>query len=258
MKSFATFDKKGEPTPAGSKELVVTNEATNFAKLLDSMNVANRWLRGRRINWQTGECISYVPVWKTHCSLFVAAAALKLGVYILRPPEHKRKLLANAQCDWLRTNGDKQGWLKLKDSYQAQLVANYGCIVVATYKSTDPKRAGHIAIVRPTNKSEKDLKLEGAQITQAGRTNYVSTSTKEGFINHPGAFANNQINYYGHSTVFSKVEAVIERPLEKIPPISSNPFPLFRVINPNLQAKMHKHSINAAAEEHFWIFSLIR
>ncbi len=46
-------------------------------------------------------------------ALSLLMAALRFGVYILRPPAHGERLLANAQCRWLRTAGDREGWRRV-------------------------------------------------------------------------------------------------------------------------------------------------
>ena len=94
-----------------------------------------------------------------------------LGIYLLRPPEHPTVLLANAQYDWLFKSGKEQGWTQVPDGHRAQHLANEGYLVVAVYKESDPKHHGHIAIVRPSTKSDELIDAEGPQITQAGAHN---------------------------------------------------------------------------------------
>ena len=138
----------------------------------------------------------------THCSAFVAAAAKKLDVYILRPPDHGQILLANAQYDWLESAGARQGWRSLPDGEQAQLSANRGDLVVATYRNHRDNKPGHIAIVRPSDKPLRAIMQEGPQITQAGGTNYTSTSVKNGFAGHPAAWAHQEVHYYAHAVTW--------------------------------------------------------
>ena len=152
-------------------------------------NVENRWLAGQHINWETGEPDNpnATKGIKTHCSTFVASVCKQRNIYILRPPEHKTGLLANAQFDWLFSEeAYKIGWRQIKDSiYQkAQELANKGYIVTAVYKNPDPKKPGHIALVMPTEKSIEDLYEEGPTVIQAGQTNYNSTPLKNGFKHH--------------------------------------------------------------------------
>src|SRR5437763_13768976 len=66
---------------------------------LDAMDVEHKWLAREYVKWETGEALDKAVTDgkpHTHCSAFVAAACKKLGVYILRPPEHKATQLANA------------------------------------------------------------------------------------------------------------------------------------------------------------------
>jgi hypothetical protein len=180
-----------EITPAGQR----------LATVLDSMHVEELWLAGHRVNWRTGKPEGK-PVTNgtshTHCSAFAAAASEKLGTYLLRPPEHSATLLANAQQDWLLTEGTNQGWYAVSSPLKAQELANAGQLVVVTYKSRNAETPGHIAIVRPCAKSEDKILSEGPQIIQAGAQNHASTSAKEGFKHHRGAFENHELLYFAH------------------------------------------------------------
>lgn len=187
------------PTQAASNS-VLRSDARKLAQALDDFQVETHWLKGVGVDWLTGEPNGKrVRVGDTHCSAFAAAAAYKLGVYILRPPEHKTTLLANAQNEWLNTQGAMQGWERVEDGAHAQALANQGYLVVASYKNPDPKKRGHIAIVRPSEKSITEILSDGPQIIQAGGTNYNSASLRQGFMAHPRAFPNNQIQFFVHN-----------------------------------------------------------
>jgi len=176
--------------------------AQQLSKVLDSMHVEELWLPGRQVEWRTG-----IPNGKvytnstshTHCSAFAAATAEKLGVYLLHPPEHSAVLLANAQQEWLCGQGTNQGWQPVKSPLAAQRLANDGLLVVVTCKNPDPKKPGHIAIVRPSQWSEAKILADGPEIIQAGGHNYTSATTREGFKNHPGAFEKGQLLYFSHT-----------------------------------------------------------
>ena len=194
-----------EITPAG-------RQLTTF---LDSMHVDQLWLPGRQVDWRTGEPNGKVysnATSHTHCSAFAAATAEKAGIYLLHPPEHSAVLLANAQQDWLCGAGTNEGWQRVKSPIEAQQLANQGWLVVVTCKNPDPKRPGHIAIVRPSTKSDDLLLAQGPDIIQAGAQNSNSTTTQEGFKRHPGAFENGQLLYFSHalSQTTPKLEAVPE------------------------------------------------
>ena len=127
----------------------------------------------------------------SHCSAFVASACKRLGIYILRPPAHIAKLLANAQFDWLTTGyAIKDGWQMISDSslfseyYTAQQYANEGKVVVAVYKNPDYSKPGHIAMVLPYKLGIKELNNQGPEIIQAGKENYHSAPLVIGFKNH--------------------------------------------------------------------------
>ncbi len=192
---FASLPCRAEEiTPAGRL----------LAQKLDAMDVEHLWLPGRSVNWKTGEPTGDPLPGKghTHCSAFAAEACRRLGIYLLRPPEHATAQLANAQFDWLPKTGKEQGWTQVPDGHQAQHFANQGYLVVAVFKESDPKHHGHIAIVRPSTKSGEAIDAEGPQVTQAGGHNARSTSLKKGFANHPDAWAKHEIRYFAH-----KVEA---------------------------------------------------
>src|SRR5262249_22231014 len=145
-----TIGTGGEITPQGRK----------LAKFLDGMDVEHLWLPKQAVNWKTGTPLS-APTTDgkahTHCSAFVAAACMRLDVYILRPPEHSTVLLANGQFDWLKAEGSKNGWKRVSTAINAQQYANKGFIVVATYKGETETKPGHIAIVRPSTKSNQKI-----------------------------------------------------------------------------------------------------
>lgn len=179
-----------------------TSAALRTFQTIDALDVERHWPSGVHVNWETG-----IPTGRlggrtgkhTHCSAFVASAAEKLGIYILRPPEHSQTLLANAQFDWLADKGASQGWTVLADAVEAQNRANQGDLVVAVYRNSHDDKPGHIAIVRPDNKTVADVEREGPQITQAGLANYRSTTLSAGFSSHPGAWANHEIRFYAHA-----------------------------------------------------------
>jgi len=182
----------------------ITPEGQHLAAVLDAMHVEEHWIAGAIVDWRTGD-----PTGRqlkegdtgrhTHCSQFTAAACEKLGIYLLRPPEHSAVLLANAQFDWLAKDGQAKGWTPIADGVTAQDLANRGQIVVAVCQNHDPKKSGHIAIVRPGKKTPVQIAAEGPDVIQAGGTNYNSASLKRGFANHPDAFPKGEIRYYTHT-----------------------------------------------------------
>jgi glutamine amidotransferase-like uncharacterized protein len=171
-------------------------------KRLEAMEVDKLWLPGAIVDWKTGlptgQAIKDAKNKHTHCSQFVAAATERLGVYVLRPPEHGVVLLANAQFNWLASDaGKKAGWVALKDGAAAQAAANDGRLVLASLKNPDPAKSGHIAIVRPGNKDAELLAKDGPDIMQAGGTNAMRTTLRKGFGNHKKEY--DQIAFYAHA-----------------------------------------------------------
>ena len=180
----------------------ITPEGKKLADFLDSMNVEKLWLAGAQVDWRTGEPNGKThqnPKTHTHCSAFAASAAERLGVYLLHPPEHSAVLLANAQQEWLCASGTNQDWYPVRSPLKAQALANEGQLVVVTCKNPNPDLPGHIAIVRPSTKSDQEILSEGPQVIQAGAVNYISTTTRQGFKNHHGAFENHQLLYFAHA-----------------------------------------------------------
>jgi len=172
-----------------------------LADVLDSMHVESHWIAGRHVNWRTGEPDARpVPLTghHSHCSAFVAAVATRLGIDILRPPEHTQLLLANAQCHWLANQGRAAGWQPVAAPLEAQTLANRGMLVVACYVDPNPVLPGHIAIVRPEALSRRRVESEGPQVTQAGIENFRSTSLAEGFRHHPRAWGRRAVRFYAH------------------------------------------------------------
>jgi hypothetical protein len=184
----------------------ITAEGKHLAEVLDSMHVEEHWIAGAIVDWRTGDptgqALKEGDTGKhTHCSQFTAAACEKLGIYILRPPEHGSVLLANAQYDWLPKEGKEKGWTPVADGVTAQDLANRGNIVVAVYQNQDPKKSGHIAIIRPGTKTPEQIAAEGPDVVQAGGTNFNSASLKRGFANHPQAFPKGEIRFYSHAPI---------------------------------------------------------
>ena len=188
----------------------ITAEGEKLRSFLDSMHVEEHWISGAIVDWRTGEPTGQ-PITDdgkhTHCSQFAAAACARLDIYLLRPPDHRGTLLANAQFDWLPAKGGETGWSPVADGKAAQDLANRGILVVAVYKNHDPKKSGHIAIIRPSTKSEAEIKAEGPEVTQAGGTNHNSCSLKEGFRNHPTGFEKDEIRYFSHAVTFPATAA---------------------------------------------------
>ena len=182
----------------------ITDEGKHLASVLDSMHVEEHWIAGAIVDWRTGDpsgqAIKATDTGKhTHCSQFAASACEKLGIYILRPPEHGAVLLANAQYEWLPKEGKDKGWTPVVDGVAAQDLANRGHVVVAVYQNHDPKKSGHIAIVRPGKKTPEQIAAEGPDVIQAGGTNFNTTNLQRGFANHPQAFPNGEIRFYAHT-----------------------------------------------------------
>jgi hypothetical protein len=184
----------------------ISAQGHRLEAVLDSMNVEALWLVHLHVNWETGKpdkAADYEgPGTATHCSAFAAAVGQKVGVYLLRPPEHSQVLLANAQAEWFRNQQAREaGWRSVDGPKQAQTLANQGNLVVIAYESPDLRKQGHVAIVRPAPRPQKLLDESGPLVTQAGQKNYTKTSAKIGFQGHPGAWPAG-VHYYMHPIEF--------------------------------------------------------
>lgn len=185
------------------QKLTITAGGQKLKEAYLAMNVENLWIAEHQVNWETGEPDMPESTHgnKTHCSAFIAATCKKLGIYILRPPEHGQVLLANAQEDWLSSAAGKSaGWKPLTDNddlYEnAQQLANSGKIVVAIYKNTDEKKPGHAALVMPDERSIKRLAAEGPEIIMAGTHNHNNISLKNGFHSHIEEWPEHAIKFF--------------------------------------------------------------
>lgn len=186
-------------SPANAADRPFTPRAEKLAHMLDSMQVEERWLAGVHVDWVTG-LPDGVPVSgpgrHTHCSAFAASFAMRVGVYLLRPPEHSQELLANAQCEWLAMEGRDAGWHAVPGHLAAQDIANRGDLVVATYHNHNSSKPGHIGIVRPSQKPNAQILAEGPDSIMASTINRRLVSIREGFAGHPTAWDNDEIFYY--------------------------------------------------------------
>jgi hypothetical protein len=187
----------------------VTSEGRRLAALLEATGVDHLWLAGRHIDWRSGEADGDRPDGRdesSHCSAFAAAVAASLGIYVLRPPEHPQQLLANAQAHWLAAEGASRGWRELADFRAAQREANQGHLVLEAFESPNPRRPGHVAIVRPSAKPDSRLASEGPDETQAGSFNAIDVATAEGFRQHRGAWlpgGAGGIRYFAHDIAWA-------------------------------------------------------
>ena len=181
----------------------ITQEGEKLSGSLDAMDVESHWLNHQHVNWETGEPDEgedYTgPGTHTHCSAFAAAAAKRLGVYLLRPPEHGQILLANAQFEWLGSEGgQKAGWRAVSGMEEAQRQANQGNLVLAAYESPNDRKPGHDAIVRPSKRPLETLLADGPELISAGVYNHNKVNARVAFEHHPGAFPAG-IRYYEHA-----------------------------------------------------------
>jgi hypothetical protein len=212
----ATAGDHPAPRTAGGRQL---------AAFLDGLDVESLWIRNYHIDWRTGVADGpeeTTPGGHTHCSAFVAAAADRLGIYILRPPEHKQMFLANAQERWLNgapgtgETAAAAGWRRLGQladpgvAVKAVSLANKGDLVVAVYfqppelTADGPKeRPGHAAIVRPSDKSVAAIERDGPDVIQAGMHNHRLVAMKTGFASHKEGWRDGTIEFFVHMTGFA-------------------------------------------------------
>jgi hypothetical protein len=198
-------------TPAGGPRL------TEF---LDALPVTTRWIHNHRVVWQTGQqnaAESQGTTEETHCSAFIAAVALMLDIYLLRPPHYGQQGLANAQADWLAgeatfagPTAKASGWIALGASGDAGALkaaveaANLGRLVVGVYKAPSGSTSdghGHTCIVRP--QSAAAVGDDGPHVMSVADVNRPDTPMRTAFHAHPDAWPD-RIALYAHPTDLEK------------------------------------------------------
>jgi hypothetical protein len=190
-------------TPAiWQHKLSIDDKGRALKQFYLGLNVENLWLSGQHVDWESGEPDKPGAEQDihTHCSAFVASACKRLNVYVLRPPEHKTQLLANAQFDWLASaEARNNGWMPINEENvyeEAQRTANKGFIVVATYKNADAKVPGHIALVTPAAITMEKIAESGPMLIMAGTHNWNYISLKAGFRSHIAGWPEHTILFY--------------------------------------------------------------
>jgi hypothetical protein len=190
-----------EVTPATNATTAYSN-ATMFGAFLDSLQVEDYWSMDTNVNWLTGapgpldSGPNQTIGAETHCSAFAAAVADLMNIYILRQPQASDLNLANHQAMWLATN--TMGWTNVVTPVEAQHLANSGNLVVASYENPDTNVSGHIAVLRPSNRTDVSVNLLGPEECQSGSTNYNDTVMTTGF---PGQFPES-ILFYSHAVTY--------------------------------------------------------
>jgi hypothetical protein len=93
----------------------------------------------------------------------------------------------------------------LPSPFEAQNAANRGELVLEAFENPDPRRPGHIAIIRPSLKTRAELNRDGPQEIQAGEQNAIDITTASGFRHHPGAWepgGAGELRYYSHAVTW--------------------------------------------------------
>lgn len=187
--------------PANATPINASGEA--LREYYDSFDLEHRWQKGQRIDWFTGASLRPADnTNSTHCSAFVAAALALQHIYMLHPPEHPLKLLANAQADYLQSpKAQQDGWRPLDaDFVHAQDMANQGYFTVAVVKNRNRQKPGHSALIYPMNYNEKDIKNNGPYVIQAGYQNGRGLSLIQGFSHHRRDI--NSLKFYYYHTPY--------------------------------------------------------
>ena len=166
----------------------ITTAGMSLDSTLTAMDVTHHWLPYKQVDdWKTGDIVVGVESPVTWCSSFVSAVCSHYHIK-LPSPDHHDNLLANIQAEWLLHKGHHAGWIIIHSPDRAQNRANEGQLVLAVYGNPDLDKPGHIAVLRPSIKPADLIATEGPQIVQVGMENVNSTSVKEGFKHHPGAW----------------------------------------------------------------------
>lgn len=182
--------------------LRVDQKGNNLKTFYLSLKVESLWLAGSHIDWQTGvpDKPEATTSTHTHCSAFVAAACKKVNMYVLRPPDHKQLLLANAQYTWLAgQDAADAGWRLISRGNRydsAQSMANRGMVVIAICKNLDDKKPGHAALIMPAEMTSNELVEKGPEVIMAGTHNHNAVSLKAGFKSHLTEWPEHEVLFY--------------------------------------------------------------
>lgn len=204
--------------------LVLFEEGKQLSRLYKSMDIEHLWQSGKHVDWETGVADNPYATSgiKTHCSAFAAAACKKMGIYLLRPPEHSEILLASAQFDWLKSeSAHNLGWRQISDPnllnvyIKAQDYANKGMMVVASYKNINPYKPGHIAIVTPSNLSVEEVSKKGPKLIMSSNKNYSSIDFIDGFKRHIKSFPEKDILFFYNTKSYNFPKQYNENKLRK-------------------------------------------
>ena len=71
-------------------------------------------------------------------------------------------------------------------------------VVVVCYQNRERDDPGHIASVRPGNKSRRLIESEGPDVMQAGAVNAREISVRQAFRRHLKAWREGRLHYYVH------------------------------------------------------------
>lgn len=115
----------------------------------------------------------------TWCNIFAWDATRALGCEIphfVGERPHRRELNANGICEWLVTAGPQHGWREVSVR-AAEMEAAQGHPVVLAWRSPDPRKSGHVAMMLP-----------GGTIAQAGKRNLFDAPVEAGFGRHAPRF----------------------------------------------------------------------
>jgi hypothetical protein len=75
------------------------------------------------------------------------------------------------------------------------------------FENPNPAKPGHIAILRPSDKSLDTLEIDGPQEAQAGEHNFTNASIAKGFAAHRGAWVpdgKGAIRFFAHKVNWSR------------------------------------------------------
>ena len=193
-----TFVLLGVLRPAGTHAAEITAAGRQLKADLDAMNVERLWLPKTQLkSWRTGEASDEPLSPGAH-----ALQRIRRGfLFAARYPDARAAAATSVgqpPRDWLLHEGRTEGWRQMS-AEEAQRLANRGVVVVASFKNDDEHfhgGHGHIAIIRPSTKSDAQVAKEGPQITQAGGHNYNSTPLNKGFAEQ--VIARHQVLFFAY------------------------------------------------------------
>jgi hypothetical protein len=116
-----------------------------------------------------------IPFWVIKGDRDGTSAVDRKGKFVVGP-EARKEMRVNDMAGWLDKHRGKHGWRRV-DARMAQEKANEGVPAIVVWKNPNPKKSGHIAVIRPGSVGDK----RGVAISQAGNSVLNARHILKGF-----------------------------------------------------------------------------